>query len=225
MLKSKKWKGYLIEGSNHYVDKIKKQRTYWQNDVKAIQAFVNKDNINDVIKKNINEKNIGLLSIDIDGNDYWVLEKIDILSPTFIVCEYNSIFGDIFKISIPYLENFDRNRYHYSNLFFGASLNSFRSMLEKKGYVFLGTSSTGINAFFVKKEYNSIFKTIIKHNKAYPAVVREGRNKNGKLTYENLPKSLTVIKDMEVFDFDENKIKKISDYKKLYSDNWMNYFK
>ncbi len=225
LLKSKKWKGYLIEGSSHYVAKIKKQRTYWQNNVKAIEAFVNKDNINDVIKKNINEKNIGLLSIDIDGNDYWVLEKINTLSPTFIVCEYNSIFGDIFKISIPYIENFDRSKYHFSNLFFGASLNSFKSMLDKKGYDFLGTSSTGVNAFFVKKQYNSIFKSIIKHNKEYPAKVREGRDKNGKLTYENLLRSLTTIKDMEVYDFDENTIKKISDYKKLYSENWMNYFK
>lgn len=225
LLKSKNWKGYLIEGSGDHVNKIKKQKTYWQNDLKAIEAFVNKSNINDVITKNINEENIGLLSIDIDGNDYWVLEKINNLSPTFIVCEYNSIFGDIFRISIPYVENFDRNKSHFSNLFFGASLNAFKSMLDKKGYDFLGTSSTGVNAFFVKKEYNSIFKSIIKDNKEYPAIVREGRDKSGKLTHENLPKSLIKIKDMEVFDFDENTTKKINDYKNLYSKNWMNYFK
>lgn len=225
LLKSKKWKGYLIEGSEDYINKIKKQRTYWQNNIKAIQAFVNKDNINDVIKKNIKEKRVGLLSIDIDGNDYWVLENINNLSPTFIICEYNSIFGDIFRVSVPYKENFDRNKSHFSNLYFGASLSSFKSLLGKKGYNFLGTSSTGVNAFFVKKEYYSIFKSIIKDHKEYPAAVREGRNKNGELTYENLPKSLNTIKDMEVFDFDENAIKKISDYKKLYSENWINYFK
>ena len=151
LLKSKKWKGYLIEGSEDYINKIKKQRTYWQNDIKAIHAFVNKDNINDVIKKNITEKSVGLLSIDIDGNDYWVLENINNLSPTFIICEYNSIFGDIFRVSVPYKENFDRNKSHFSNLYFGASLSSFKSLLGKKGYNFLGTSSTGLTLFLLKK--------------------------------------------------------------------------
>ena len=97
LIKSKKWKGYLIEGSKDDVKKIKRQRIYWQNDLRAIDAFINKDNIDHIVENNIKESNIGLLSIDIDGNDYWILEKIINLSPTFIVCEYNSIFGDIFK--------------------------------------------------------------------------------------------------------------------------------
>ena len=224
LLKSKKWKGYLIEASKEQIDKIKKQRIYWQSDIKAIEAFVNKENINEIIKNNIDETNIGLLSIDIDGNDYWVLEKIDNLSPTFIVCEYNTIFGDLSKISIPYKKDFERNKSHFSNLYFGASLNSFKFMLGNKGYSFLGTSTTGVNAFFVKREFESIFKSIIEETKAYPAKVREALDKEGKLTYENLTKSLTLIKDMEVFDFDENSFKKIKDYKNLYSKYWMDSF-
>ncbi len=224
LLKSKKWKGYLIEASKEQIDKIKKQRIYWQSDIKAIEAFVNKENINEIIKNNIDETNIGLLSIDIDGNDYWVLEKIDNLSPTFIVCEYNSIFGDLSKISIPYKKDFERKKSHFSNLYFGASLNSFKFMLGNKGYSFLGTSTTGVNAFFVKREFESLFKSIIEENKAYPAKVREALDKKGKLTYENLTKSLTLIKDMEVFDFDENSFKKIKDYKNLYSKYWMDSF-
>lgn len=225
LLKSKKWKGYLIEGSEAHVKKIKSQRIYWQNDLKAIEAFVDKDNINYIIKNNINDSDIGLLSIDVDGNDYWILEKINNLSPTFIICEYNSVFGDIFKMSIPYDKKFIRNKSHYSNLYFGASLNSFIHLLNNKGYSFLGTSSTGVNAFFVKKEHYAIFESSIEEIKSFPCTARECLDKKGKLTYENLLTSLPKIKDMEVFDFDENRTKKIKDYKKLYTDDWINYFK
>ena len=151
LLKSKRWKGYLIEGSKKYINNIKTQRIYWQHDIKAIQAFVDKDNINSIINKNINEKDIGLLSIDVDGNDYWILEKIEYLNPTIVVCEYNSIFGDLFKLSVPYNKNFVRNKVHYSNLYFGASIKAMISMMKKKGYIFIGTGSAGVNAFFCKK--------------------------------------------------------------------------
>ena len=55
-------------------------------------------------------------------------------------------------MSIPYDQEFIRNKSHHSNLYFGASLNAFICMLDNKGYNFLGTGSAGVNAFFVKKE-------------------------------------------------------------------------
>ena len=81
--------------------------------------MVNKDNINKFLKENLDSsfKDVGLLSIDIDGVDYWILEQINVIKPSVIVCEYNSIFGDVYKISVPYDENFERTKKHYSNLF------------------------------------------------------------------------------------------------------------
>ena len=224
LLKAKNWKGYVIEASKKDVTKIKSQRIYWQHDIKAINSFVDKDNINLIIDENIKEKNIGLLSIDIDGNDYWVLEKIDKLSPTIIICEFNSIFGDLFKLSVPYKKEFIRNNAHYSNLYFGASIKAFISMLDDKGYTFLGTASSGINAFFVRKEFESYFSKNIEENKIFPSIARDSLDANGKLTYKNLLNSLNVINELEVFDFNENRTKKIKDYEKLYSDNWISYY-
>ena len=223
LLKAESWKGYLIEGSKDHVKKIKSQRLYWQHDIKAINAFVDKENINSIIDKNIKEKNIGLLSIDIDGNDYWMLEQINELSPAIIVCEFNSIFGDLFKLSVPYKKDFNRNEEHYSNLYFGTSIKALISMLNKKEYTYLGTCSTGVNAFFVKKEHDSFFRSHIIDIKSYPSIAREGLDINGELTYENVLNSLSKINDMEVFDFDVNRTKKIKDYKNLYSDNWIKY--
>ena len=36
-----------------------------------------------------------IISIDIDGNDYWILKKIDIqkLKPLLIIAEYNPTYG------------------------------------------------------------------------------------------------------------------------------------
>ena len=224
LLKAKNWKGYVIEASKKDVTKIKSQRIYWQHDIKAINSFVDKDNINLIIDENIKEKNIGLLSIDIDGNDYWVLEKINKLSPTIIICEFNSIFGDLFRLSVPYKKEFIRNNAHYSNLYFGASIKAFISMLDDKGYTFLGTASSGVNAFFVRKEFESYFSKNIEENKIFPSIARDSLDVNDKLTYKNLLNSLNVINELEVFDFNENRTKKIKDYEKLYSDNWISYF-
>ena len=224
LLKAKNWKGYVIEASKKDVTKIKSQRIYWQHDIKAINSFVDKDNINLIIDENIKEKNIGLLSIDIDGNDYWVLEKINKLSPTIIICEFNSIFGDLFRLSVPYKKEFIRNNAHYSNLYFGASIKAFISMLDDKGYTFLGTASSGVNAFFVRKEFESYFSKNIEENKIFPSIARDSLDVNDKLTYKNLLNSLNVINELEVFDFNENRTKKIKDYEKLYSDYWTSYF-
>tara|TARA_B110000444_G_C18329823_1_gene362359 strand:+ start:73 stop:321 length:249 start_codon:yes stop_codon:yes gene_type:complete len=77
---------------------------------------------------------------------------------------------------------------------------------------------------YIKKEYFSIFKSNIGSIKSFPSTARECLDKNGMLTHENLLPALHKIKEMEVFDFDENRTKKIKDYKKLYTDNWMSYF-
>lgn len=220
LLKSKNWKGFLFEGSKKFVSKIKSQKIYWQHDLKAIETFVSKENINSVLENNVKSKDIGLLSIDIDGNDYWVLKEINVLDPTIVVCEFNSIFGDLFKVSIPYNKNFIRNKAHHTNLYFGASIKAMINMLENKGYTFIGTGSLGINAFFIKNEFMSNFSNKIKNFNIYPAIAREGLDINGKLTHKNILNSINLINDLEVYDFDDNKIFKLKEYNNLYSDNW-----
>ena len=58
-----------------------------------VNAFVNRENINKLIG-DIYTGDIDLLSIDIDGNDYWVLEAIECINPQILICEYNNLFGN-----------------------------------------------------------------------------------------------------------------------------------
>lgn len=222
LLKSENWSGVIIDSSKKDINKIKTQRVYWQHNLKAYHFMVKKDNINEFLKEKLNSsfKDVGLLSIDIDGVDYWILEKINIIKPSVIVCEYNSIFGDRYKISVPYDENFERKKKHYSNIYFGASIKAMISLMEKKGYNFLGTNSAGINAYFVRNNLFNIFDSKIQKKTIFQSKVRESLDKKGCLTFNDRVDRKETINDQKVFDFDEKKEKYLKEYINLYSKDW-----
>ena len=223
LLKNNNWKGYLIEASKEHVANIKKQQIYWKHNIKAIQSLVDKDNINDLIKENISEKEIGLLSIDIDGIDYWVIENISDLSPAIVICEFNSIYGDLKEFTVPYDKFFVRNKKHHSNLYFGCSIKAIIKLMSKKNYTFIGTGSMGINAYFIKNELKSLVVNNIKKIDTYPSFCREARDKEGNLTFQNINENLKEIENLDILDLELNEIKKLSEYKNLFSQNWKKY--
>ena len=132
LLVNKNWNGFLIEANKNDVKKIKSQRIYWRHNLKIENRFITKDNINRIVKKLNVPKNLGLLSLDIDGVDYWVLKELSVLNPSIIICEYNSLFGLKKSITVPYKKNFIRSEEHYSNLYYGASIKAFIDLLKKK---------------------------------------------------------------------------------------------
>jgi hypothetical protein len=93
-----------------------------------------------------------VLSVDIDGNDYWVLEALSAVRPRVIVVEYNASFGPERSVTIPYERGFDRYRAHASGFYHGASLAALARLGERKGYVLAGCDSRGTNAFLVDSE-------------------------------------------------------------------------
>jgi hypothetical protein len=121
--------------------------------VKARQAFVTAENINDIITAAGISGRIGLLSIDIDGMDYWVWKAVSVVDPAIVVIEYNSLFGPERPIVAPYDPAFSRYTPDPSRLFYGASLAALRHLAAEKGYVFIGCNSNGNNAYFVRGEY------------------------------------------------------------------------
>ena len=60
--------------------------------------------------------------------------EIEALDPSIIVCEYNSLFGQKKSVTVPYKSNFIRSKEHYSNLYYGASINAFIDLMKKKNY-------------------------------------------------------------------------------------------
>jgi hypothetical protein len=93
-----------------------------------------------------------VLSVDIDGNDYWVLEALAAVRPRVVVVEYNASFGPERSVTIPYERGFDRYLAHASGFYHGASVTALARLGERKGYVLAGCDSRGTNAFLVDAE-------------------------------------------------------------------------
>jgi hypothetical protein len=152
LLLNNNWSGLVIDGSSKNIDFIKSDEIYWRHNLKAEHAFVTRENINNLIRCNGISGEIGLLSIDIDGNDYWVWEAIDVVLPSVVVLEYNARFGPQRAVTVPYDAGFVRSKAHHSNIYYGASLAAFCLLGKRKGYSFVGCNMAGNNAFFVRSE-------------------------------------------------------------------------
>ena len=213
LLVNKNWDGFIIEANKTSVKDIKSQRIFWKHNLKVENAFITKDNINKVIKKINIPRKLGLLSLDIDGVDYWILSKLSVLEPSIIICEYNSLFGQKKAITVPYKENYIRSNEHYSNLYYGASIKAFIDLMKKKNYYLIGTNSAGNNAFFLKKNIWNKAKKLVKEKNIYNSKFRESRNKKGKLTFLNKKKSLDLIKNKIIIDLKNRSKKRLSELK------------
>jgi hypothetical protein len=198
LLINNNWSGLVIDGSKENISFIKSDFIYWKYDIIAYQGFVTRENINDLIHKYTDCTDIGLLSIDIDGNDYWVWDAISAIKPRIVVCEYNAVFGKTEPVSIPYDPAFQRTKHHYSNLYFGASLPALCYLAEKKGYDFIGTSGAGVNAFFVRKDVSAPFAKYTAEEGFRLSTNRDSRDKNGNLTFLQAKDRLPIIKNMPV---------------------------
>ena len=152
LLENNNWSGLIIDSSKDNIFHIKKQKYYWRNSIIAVREFVSPENINDIIKKNQFHGDIGLLSIDIDGNDYWVLNAIDVVFPDIVIIEYNANFGSDKSLTVKYNPNFERAKTGINKLIYGCSLKAASSLCEKKGYSLVCTNKNGNNAFFVKTQ-------------------------------------------------------------------------
>lgn len=142
------WKGILIEGDEKRFHDL--QVSVHKYNCVAINAWVGihkKDSLEAILQKNnIDIKNIDLLSIDVDGNDYHIFESLKSIRPRVIICEYNPTIPVHYDVYAPY----------YSENNFGCSVGALMRIAEKKGYKLVAL--TTVNAFFVLKEDFAKFK-------------------------------------------------------------------
>ena len=199
------WSGLIIDGDKDAMEKIASSDLHWKYGLKSVGNFITKDNINEIIKSAGIEGEIGLLSVDIDGNDYWVFKSINCINPQILIMEYNSMFGDTHKISVPYDENFVRSQKHYSNLYYGASIAALCDIANKKGYDLVGSNSFGNNLFFIRHDCNKL-KIKLTPKEAYvKSKFRESRDENGKLTFLSHKEGLELIKNEPIVNIEDKK--------------------
>lgn len=142
----------LLEGDKF---KAKSAQKYYKDyPVSVVNQFLTRDNIDDLIRDNGFSGKIDLLSVDIDGNDYWLWQAINVIKPRVVVVEYNASFGKERALTVPYDPEFNRFNYHKTGLYHGMSLAAAVKLGREKDYHYIGCDSMGVNAFFVDKGEN-----------------------------------------------------------------------
>lgn len=199
LLVNNNWSGLVIDGSQENIDYIKKDAIYWQHNLKAECCFITRENINSIFFNNGIKGEIGVLSIDIDGNDYWVWKAINSVNPAIVIVEYNARFGPDSTVSVPYFSGFIRSNASHSTIYYGASLKAFYLLAKSKGYVFLGCNSAGNNAFFVRRDLMvselvelTVSEGFIKNK------FRESRDSTGNLIYLSEEQEIETLKALPV---------------------------
>lgn len=202
LLEHDNWKGLAVDAEGAHVRYLAESGLDWRHGIAARVAFVTRDNVNDLLADATDEftGDIGILSIDLDGVDYWVIEALTVATPRILIVEYNSLWGAR-SVSIPYSAGFSRGDAHFSWLYFGASLSAFCYLLSRRGYRLVGSSSAGQNAFFVREDVAGDLPSIDAAAGWREARFRESRDEDGALSYiDNRIDRLALIGGMPLVD-------------------------
>jgi hypothetical protein len=195
------WSGFVIDGSERNMERLRASAFFWRHSLNCRSAFVTRENIAGLLEESGFSKRPGIVSVDIDGVDYHVLTELAAWSPSIYIVEYNALFGWRRAVSVPYDPEFQRSRKHYSNLYYGASLSAFAHLLEARGYGLVGANSTGNNAFFVRRDLlNERVRQVTPEEGFRESRFREGRDRNGQLTFESANARRSSIGDLPLVD-------------------------
>jgi hypothetical protein len=208
-----------VDGRSDLTKVVETSPLYWKSTLIPIVKWVTPDNINRIIE--LGEKKIGkinIFSIDLDGNDYWILQKANLSQVDIVLLEYNPIFGSKLEVSVPRNDEFDRHQSHYSGLYYGASLKAFIELLSIKGFNFIGTNRVGNNAFFVQNKFleRFDFDVTTDYEKYVDWRIRESRDTTGALTFLSGRERLELISNLPLLDLKTNRVSTI---KNLFSIN------
>lgn len=206
------WHGFVIDGSTANIAQLRDSYYYWQYRLNSKASFITRENIEQLLDESGFEKDLGLLSVDIDGVDYHVLDSLQNWRPAILIVEYNEAFGWQRPVSVPYDPSFVRRQKHYSNLYYGANLPAFHHLTNQRGYALVGTNSVGSNAFFVRRELlNDVVREVDLSCCVRGTAFRESRNKVGNLTFLTGSERTRAISSMPVIDVSTGEMLKVSD--------------
>ena len=211
LLVNNQWAGLVIDGSRENIDYIRRDRIYWACNLKAEHSFITRENINEILTRNGVSGDIGLLSVDIDGNDYWVWKAIDTISPRIVVCEYNSHFGPTAVVTTPYDPDFVRDNAHFSKMYYGASICALCTLAAEKGYSPVASNSAGNNVFFVRNDLVGTLTLLTPQSAYRRAQFREYHDESGQLTFDDFATRVRKISHLPVYDLSTGKSTTIAD--------------
>lgn len=149
------WSGLMVDGNRKKIATIKVR--FAGHDVTAEKHRVTRENIDAILRMHEFTGEIDLLSIDIDGIDYWVWEALTACSPRVVAIEYNWLFGPVRAVTVPYDADFEIGS-RGTRSYRGASLAALAYLAQKKGYRLIATER--VNAFFLRNDIAPLMPAI-----------------------------------------------------------------
>ncbi len=144
------WWGHLFDGSE---DHVRSGRAFYARHPDTFahppsftHAWVTAENVNQLVAGSGASGPVDLLSLDIDGMDYWVWKALTVVEPQVVVCEVHNPVPPDLALTVPYDPDFVCESENYR----GASLAAMVKLGRDKGYRLVGTHRLGFNAFFVR---------------------------------------------------------------------------
>lgn len=198
------WSGLVMDGSAQNIARLRRQPWFWRHDLNAERHFATRENIDAKIAQSSGGE-VGLLHIDVDGNDYWLWQAICCISPAIVIMEYNGLFGAERAITVPYRSDFERFAAHSSGQYFGASLAALTRLAHEKGYALIGSNSAGNNAYYLRREFLSEIIREVKVTEAYQEPrFSDSRNARGRLDHARFEQRQEMIRGLPVHNLSTN---------------------
>ena len=207
---------FAVDARHDLVSTCKSLDIFWKGRIFPRQKFVTPDNAQEILDEALFVmEGVDILSIDIDGNDYWVLSALDLSEVKCVVVEINPLFGAKFPITIPREDFFDRTVAHFSWLYFGMSFKAAVQIMKSKGFDLIGSNRVGNNLFFVQDSSANIFAPYISTAHEFRDAkywkVRESRDEQGALSYKTPEECVAMLGRCNVLNVNSLEITELRD--------------
>ncbi len=206
---------YMVDLNDDLTSNVFKMEINWKNQLFPVIDLITPDNaLNHLKTAKTLMGGVDVVSLDIDGNDYWVLKALELEEVSIVICEYNPVYGGEIMCTIVRDDKFNRAQAHHSLLHYGMSLKAAISLMDNKGFTFVGSNRVGNNAFFLKKDFIYLMNfTLPNINNLDDFVdwrVRESRDLDGNLNYLGLKDARKAIANCLVFNIESASTIKVS---------------
>lgn len=207
---------YAVDMREDLVKNVEQLEIYWRNHIYPVQDIITPASaVFHMSRARKLMDRVDVLSIDLDGNDYWILDALDLADAQIVICEYNPLYGSQRACTVIREDSFDRTVKHHSWLHFGMSLRAAIKLMERSNLIFVGTNRAGNNAFFVRMDVANKLPFEIPNMKELDKFtdwrVRESRGSNGKLNFLGMSERRQSIADCELYDLESNSIILVKD--------------
>jgi hypothetical protein len=150
------WSGLLFDGDEACIRRgqeffTRRCQDTFSRPPRLVHAWITAENINALIAEHGFAGEIDLLSLDMDGIDYWIWKALSVCAPRVIIVEFNPAWGPELSRAIPYRSDYrlDATRKPY---YLSASLTAWARLAVAKGYRLVGVQRLGFNAIFVRSD-------------------------------------------------------------------------